>query len=406
MRRIAIVHEWMGSYAGSERVVEEILHLFPEADLFCMVDFLPSAERSFLQGKPVVTSFVQRLPGARKHYRTYLPLMPLAVEQFDLSQYELVISSSHAVAKGVLTGANQLHLSYVHTPLRYAWDLQGQYLAAAGMNGVKSAVARLLMHYMRLWDSPTANGVDAFAANSAFVARRIWKTYRRTSTVIYPPVDIDFFVPFGERKSFYLTVSRIVSQKKVDLIVDAFARTPERQLVVIGDGPELAKIRAKAGPNVELLGHQPIHVVKEHMQRARAFVFAAEEDFGIAAVEAQACGTPVIAYGRGGLAETVVEGQTGLFFAEQTPGSLIEAMATFETLRARFDSDLIRRNAERFSRQRFQQEFSAFVEREYAAFLANVGVASSARQRIPQTNQSLKVAGSLPDGCPAEFERG
>jgi glycosyltransferase involved in cell wall biosynthesis len=326
--------------------------------------------------------------------------MPLAVEQFDLSSYGLIISSSHAVAKGVLTQPGQLHLSYVYTPMRYAWHLQSQYLNGAGLDkGLKGMLARVTLHYIRLWDARTANGVDAFAAISDFVAKRVRKVYRRDAVVIYPPVNIKEFDVQCDKERFYLAVSRLVPYKRVDLIVEAFSRMPDKRLIVIGDGPDREKVRAKAGSNVTLLGYQSFDAVREHMKRACAFVYAAEEDFGIAAVEAQACGTPVIAYGRGGLAETVVDGETGLLFQEQTTRSLIEAVSAFDQRKPRFDPVLIRRNAERFSRERFRREFSAFVEREYAAFLANGGVASIAHQRIPQTNQYPRVAGPPPDGC-------
>lgn len=299
--RVAIVHDWLTVYAGAERVLEQMLLALPQADLYSLVDFVPEDARGFLGGRRARTSFLQRLPRARTHYRSYLPLMPLAVEQFDLSGYDLVISSSHAVAKGVLTGPDQLHLCICYSPIRYAWDLQHQYLEESGLTrGVKGAAARLLLHYVRLWDARTANGVDDFIAISGFIARRIQKVYRRDATVIYPPVDTDGFALRPDKEDFYLTASRLVPYKKIDLIVEAFSALPDRRLVVIGDGPEMAKVRAKAGPNVQLLGYQPFSVLKDHLQRARAFVFAAEEDFGIVPLEAQACGTPVIAYGKGG----------------------------------------------------------------------------------------------------------
>ena len=245
--------------------------------------------------------------------------MPLAVEQFDLSPYDLVISSSYSFAKGVLTGPDQRHLCYCHSPIRYAWDMQHQYLEQSGLTkGLKSFIVRFLLHYVRLWDYRTAAGVDAFAANSAYIARRIMKVYRREAEVIYPPVALDDF-PLEERKEdFYLTASRMVPYKKIDLIAEAFSRMPEKKLIIIGDGPEMDKVRAKAGSNVELLGYRDNATLRSHLQRAKAFVFVAEEDFGIVPVEAQACGTPVIAFGRGGVAETVIPGKTGILFYEQS----------------------------------------------------------------------------------------
>jgi glycosyltransferase involved in cell wall biosynthesis len=369
MRQIAIVHDWLASYFGSERVLEQILHLYPQADLFCVTDFLPPDERAFLNGRPVITSFIQRLPFARRHFRKYLALMPLAIEQFDLSAYELVISSSHAVAKGILTNPAQLHISYVHTPIRYAWDLQEQYLANGQTKRRKRLLARALLHYIRMWDARTANGVDVFVVNSKFIARRVQKIYRREAVVIHPPVDVASFAIGWQRQPFYLTVSRLVPYKRVDLIIEAFARTRDRQLVVIGDGSEASRLRSKATSNITMLGHQPFEVIREHLQQARAFIFAAEEDFGIAPVEAQACGTPVIAFGKGGVTETVIDGETGVYFTEQTADSLIDAIHRFERSRRCFDPRRIRRNAERFSIERFRHEFAALVEREYAAFM-------------------------------------
>ncbi|CAG9208180.1 glycosyltransferase family 4 protein [Burkholderia vietnamiensis] len=364
--RVAIVHDWLVTYAGAERVLEQIIACFPDADLFSLVDFLD--DRAFVRGKPVTTSFIQKLPFARTKYRGYLPLMPLAIEQLDVSDYDLVISSSHAVAKGVLTGPDQLHISYVHSPIRYAWDLQHQYLEQSNLtHGPKSLLARMILHYIRNWDTRTANAVDGFIANSAFIARRIRKVYHRDAAVIFPPVDVDGFSLNDVKDDFYLTASRMVPYKKIDLIVEAFSRTPERKLVVIGDGPEMQKIRAKAGPNVEIMGYQPFAVLHDRMRRAKAFVFAAEEDFGISVVEAQACGTPVIAYGKGGALETVLEPTshahpTGLFFDEQTPHAIVAAVDEFERAPQRFAPRACRANAERFSADTFRQRFLDYVE--------------------------------------------
>ena len=244
--KVAIVHEWLASYAGSERVVEQMLACFPAADVFSLVDFLPEDLRFFIGHRPVTTSFIQRLPLARRAFRQYLPLMPLAVEQFDLSAYDVVISSNHAVAKGVLTGPDQLHISYVHTPIRYAWDLQSQYLQQAGLTrGVRGAIARGVLHYLRLWDQGSAHRVDRFVANSNFIARRLWKTYRRPAPVIYPPVDVDRFHWDGPREDFYLVVSRFVPYKRVDLIIAAFGQL-QLPLVVIGEGPLRSQLSVPA----------------------------------------------------------------------------------------------------------------------------------------------------------------
>jgi glycosyltransferase involved in cell wall biosynthesis len=372
--RVAIVHDWLVTYAGAERVLEQIIDCFPDADLFSVVDFFEDKDRKHLRGKRATTSFIQRLPKARTKYRAYLPLMPLAIEQLDVSGYDVVISSSHAVAKGVLTGPDQFHISYVHSPIRYAWDLQHQYLQESHLTrGPKSMLARLILHYIRNWDVRTANSVDQFVANSSFIARRIHKVYQRDAEVVFPPVDVDSFELETRKEDFYLTASRLVPYKKIDLIVEAFSRMPEKRLVVIGDGPDMQKVRAKAGPNVEVMGYQPFSVLHDRMRRAKAFVFAAEEDFGISVVEAQACGTPVIAYGKGGALETVIDAgtqPTGLFFDEQRAESIIAAVEAFERDPARFRAEDCRTNAERFSAAHFREQFFARVARAVPAIAA------------------------------------
>lgn len=365
--KIAIVHEWLVDYSGSERVVEQFLDMFPEADLFSVVDFLPEHQRGFLRGRTPTTTFIQKLPRAKTKFRAYLPLMPLAIEQLDLSGYDLVISSSHAVSKGVLTGPDQVHISYVHSPIRYAWDMQHQYLHESGLTkGLKSWMARAILHYIRMWDSRTAAGVDVFVANSGFIGRRIRKVYRRDSQVVYPPVDTESFALKDGKDDFYLTASRLVPYKKVPLIMEAFAQMPDKKLVVIGDGPEWDKAQAIKAPNVTMLGFQSFAALKDHMQRAKAFVFAAEEDFGITPVEAQACGTPIIAFGRGGALETVKgldsDAPTGVFFEEQTTESIVNAVQNFEKNAHRITSQSCRDNAERFSVAQFRSSMKTVIE--------------------------------------------
>ncbi len=366
--RVAVVHDWLYTYAGAERVLEQFLLLFPEADVYTLINFLPPDQTGFLQGRPVHTSFLQKMPRVAKNHRPYLPLMPVAVEQFDLSGYDVVLSSSYAVAKGAITGPDQKHVSYVHSPARYAWDLQHFYLRQSNLlSGPRAWMARQILHYIRMWDARTANGVDSFIANSQFIARRIWKTYRRSAEVIYPPVDTGRFQLAAEKEDFYVTASRMVPYKKIDLIVEAFARMPDKTLVVIGEGPEMPKVRAKAGPNVHLMGFQPTDVLVRHIQRARAFVFAAEEDFGILPVEAQACGTPVIAFGKGGVLESVrglgSDRPTGAFFDRQDVESLIDAVTAFEAERDRIVPAVCRENALRFNPQRFRREIAESVLR-------------------------------------------
>ena len=370
--KVAVIHDWLVTYAGAERVLEQILKIYSEADLFSMVDFIPEEERGFLSHKTVKTSFIQNLPWAKSKYRSYLPLMPLAVEQFDLSSYDLVISSSHAVAKGVITGPDQLHICMCHSPMRYAWDLQHQYLRESRLDkGLKGWLAKWFLHKIRLWDLRTANNVDKFISNSDFVGRRIKKAYRRDSKTIYPPVYVEDFVAKSVvKEDFYFTCSRMVTYKKIDLIVETFSKKlPDKKLVVIGDGPDFKKIQALSGSNVILLGYQKYDVLKDYLARAKAFVFAAEEDFGIAPLEAQASGTPVIAYGKGGALETIADlnsdNPTGLFFNEQTSESLKHAIDKFENEGYVISPEDCIANALRFSDEHFRNEFKIFVENEY-----------------------------------------
>ncbi len=394
--RIALVHDWFIAFGGSERVVQQILQVFPEADLFSLLDFLPEAHRGFLEGRSIHTSFLQKLPFARLHYRLFLPLMPFAIEQFDLSGYDLVLSSSHAVAKGVLTGPHQLHIAYIHSPMRYVWDMQHEYLRDSSIDrGWGSLAARWTLHKMRQWDYRSANGVDYFIANSNFIARRVWKTYRRHSVVIYPPVDVvEFDLPaLNEAHNgpdFYLAASRIVPYKKMELIVEAFAAMPQKRLVVIGEGPGLKRLKAKARQNVEVLGYQPLPVLRRYMQHAKAFIFAAQDDFGIAPLEAQACGTPVIAFRRGGAVETLrgldLPNPTALFFEEQSVEALIQAVQTFEHEQHLFDPQACRKNAERFSAQRFRQEFRSYFEAALHNFsLLDTGASTGGPVALPRT---------------------
>jgi glycosyltransferase involved in cell wall biosynthesis len=387
--RVAIVHDWLVTYAGSERVLEQLIALFPRADVFSLIDFLPAHQRGFLAGKRVTTSFLERLPFARRKYATYLPLMPLAIEQFDLSAYDLVISSSHCVAKGVLTGPDQLHISYVHTPMRYAWDAQHEYLAGTGLDrGPRGWCARWMLHKLRMWDACSANGVDSFVANSHFIARRIEKAYRRTARVIYPPVDTDAFSPSEDREDFFVTASRLVPYKRIDVLLEAFARMPDKQLVVIGEGPELTSLRARAPANVRLPGYQSFDELRSYFERAAAFVYAGREDFGIVLAEAQAAGCPVIAFGRGGAAEIVGPSHSGrprgVLFEEQTPAAVVDAIATFELQRRHITPAACRAGALRFGVERFRREFFEHAMTQWEAFK------NGTSRRPPVT--SLRVA--------------
>ncbi len=367
--RIAFVHEWLVTYAGSEKVLAEMLGLFPEADLFCILDASNGRFSEKYRGKKFSTSFLQifaRLENVtwfRGLYRYLLPLMPIAMEQIDLSKYDLVVSNSHAVAKGVITGPDQIHISYCYTPMRYAWDLQHQYLREQRINGLRGMIARWMLHRIRMWDVRTSNGVDHFFACSSYIERRIWKAYRRRASVIYPGADLDFYkLKLGSRSDYYVTASRMVPYKKVSLIAEAFASMPDRKLVIIGDGPQFKDVQRHAAPNILILGYQPDDVLLHHLQNAKAYVFAAEEDFGISPVEAQACGTPVLAFGKGGACETVVDGVTGLLFAEQSVAAIHDCVDSFERGQGQFDPIAIRHHAENFSIERFRREFKDAVD--------------------------------------------
>ena len=357
-------------------MLEQILAVLPHADLFAVCDFLPPNEREFLGGRTPRTTFIQQLPFARTRFRGYLPLMPLAVEQLDLSGYDLVISSNHAVAKGVITGPDTLHVCYCHSPLRYAWDLQHEYLRETGVGmGPRGLAVRWALHRLRAWDARSADGVDEFLTNSSFVARRVRKAYRRRARVVYPPVDVQRFARAGERveqrSEYYVTASRFVPYKQIPMIVEAFRAMPDRKLVVIGDGPQRRDVARAAGSNVRLLGHVGADDLAGWVAGARAFLFAAVEDFGIAPIEAQAAGTPVIAYNGGALRETIrgldVDAPTGVLYDKQSPAGLCDAIARFELNADRITPDACRRNAQRFSIEHFQLELSAQLTRALAA---------------------------------------
>jgi glycosyltransferase involved in cell wall biosynthesis len=360
--KVAIVHDWLVNYSGAEKVLEQIINIYPDADLYSLVDFLPDNLRWYIRNKKTVTSFIQKLPFARKHFRHYLPLMPFAIEQLDLSEYDIIISSSFSVAKGVMTNANQLHICYCHSPMRYAWDLYQQYLKEEKLDkGIKGWLVRSVLHYIRKWDYASAGRVDYFIANSAYVARRIKKNYRRDAVIIYPPVDTGNFELVEKKEDFYLVASRMVSYKKLDIIAEAFALMPDKKLVIIGDGPDYKKIQKKAGPNVEFKGHVPRQALTKYMQMAKAFIIAADEDFGITSVEAQACGTPVIAFKKGGVRETVIDNRTGIFFDEQTAAGIREAVERFEKGTELLPAFQIRKNALRFGVSNFKEKFEAYI---------------------------------------------
>jgi len=373
--KVAFVHDWFSKVGGSEKVAKEIISLYKDVDIFTLVNFLQGKEKEdILQGHEPKVSFIQKLPKAKDKHQYYLPIFPFAIEKFDLSEYDLIISSSHAVSKGVLTHSNQLHVCYCHTPMRYAWDLYHQYLNLSGLNtGIKSLFVKHTLNRLRNWDQLSAKRVDYFVANSHYVAKRIKKNYQRDSHVIYPPVDIDKFNLKEVKKDYYMTMSRMVPYKRMDLVVEAFSHLPDKKLVVIGDGPDFKKIQnlAKKCSNITMLGYQTDETVQKYMESAKAFVFAANEDFGITSIEAQACGTPVIAYGKGGSLETVINKKTGRYFNDQTVESIVDAIVEFEKEGIEYTAAQIREHATKFDRHRFRYLFKEYVDEVSAEYESN-----------------------------------
>ena len=358
--KIAIIHDWLVTNAGAEKVLRALVDIYPDADIFSLVDFLNNNDREMvLSGRYAKTSFIQKLPFAKKHFRSYFFLFPLAIESFDLSSYDLIISSSWAVAKGIKKHANQLHISYCYTPIRYAWDLYAEY--TANLPQPKKLFVQATLSYIRKWDIKTLDRVDYFIADSIFVQERIKRTYNRDSVVIYPPVDTKNFIFEPKKEDFYLTASRLVSYKKTKLIVEAFNEMGGKKLIVIGSGEEYETIKKIAGVNVIVLGFCEDDVLREYMQKAKAFVYAAIEDFGIVPIEAMACGTPVIALNRGGTAETVVDGVSGIHFKKQTKEEIIQAIERFEN--QTFDLVALSQNVQTYNIERFKNEIKEFVSR-------------------------------------------
>ena len=367
--KIALIQDWLTEMGGAEKVFKSLIEIYPDADIFTLVYHDDILEKMGITKDKVKASFIQKLPFAKTKYRNYLPFFTLAIESFDLSDYDLIISSSYCVAKGVLVNSSQIHICYCHSPVRYAWDLHHQYIREAGLKtGIKGFIVKYFLSKLRIWDVSSSNRVDHFISNSDYIKKRIEKVYRRKADTIYPPVDVFDFELTEKKEDFYFTCSRMVPYKKIDLIVASFNKMPDKKLVVIGSGPDYNKIQKIAGHNILLLGYQPFEILKEYMQKAKAFVFAAEEDFGIVPVEAQACGTPVIAYGKGGSLETVIDNETGVLFFSQTTESIQDAVNRYEQIANVFDVKRIRANAEKFSNTHFSKEINSYVLKKYNEF--------------------------------------
>jgi glycosyltransferase involved in cell wall biosynthesis len=363
--RIALIHDWLITPGGSEKVLREMLYVLRvhEVDVYTLMDFFSEEDREeFIMGKNTTTSFLQYIPGIKKNYKYFFPFFPRAIQSFKLEDYDVIISSSHSVAKGVRKRKGQIHISYCHTPMRYIWDLKRQYISDHGLDkGWKKWFSRPLMRSIRNWDFATSSDVDFFISNSIYIQQRIQNNYHKEARVIYPPVNTDFFQLNPKKENYYVTASRLVPYKKIELIAEAFAEMPDKKLLIIGDGPCWNDIKKIQSPNIEMLRYDTNEVLRFHLQRAKAFVFAAEEDFGITPVEAMACGTPVIAYGKGGVLETVKDKVCGVLFHHQSVKSIVDAVYRFENDIHLFQPEIIRTHSQPFNKQRFHQEFASII---------------------------------------------
>ena len=359
--RVAVVHDWLAESGGAEKVTRELIDLF-DADVFALVDFLDPENRSFvLHGKRARTSFIQQMPFARKHFRWYLPFFPAAIERLDLRGYDLIVSSSYAVAKGVRKQPGQKHVCYIHTPMRFAWVNEDGYFQDHSIRGAKAHLLRWVLRKLRRWDKKNSAGVDHFVANSANVANRVKQIYNREASVLLPPVDPEVFVLYEGERTGYLVAARLVPYKRIDRIIEAFNQLPELRLSIAGDGPDLGRLRSLAGPTVSFLGHLPQTDLISAMQRSKALVCAANEDLGLTVMEAQACGTPVIALKAGGYLETVDELNGSRFFSDSTPASIREAVLLHETAKPDLAPHRLRSTMAPFFRHRFRERFQTLV---------------------------------------------
>ena len=360
-KKVAIVHDWLCVDGGAEVVLKYLLRIFPQASIYTMIDTLPKQNRDFLEGHEIHTSVLQKYGFCKKRYKYFMPFMPYLIEQFDLSEYDLVISSSHFVAKGVITSPEQLQVSYIYSPIRYAWDLYYEYnkIGALG-RGIKNQFMKIWLHKMRIWDFTSAYRPDYLIADSGFIQKRIKKSWRRESTVIYPPVELDSTVYCEEKEDYYVTLSRLVEYKRIDIIVEAFNKMPDKKLLIIGDGRLKSKLQSIANSNIVFKGYLPRDEAMNIVSKAKAFIFMPKEDFGIVPIEAQSCGTPVIAYGKGGAKETVLEDKTGIFVKEQTSKSLQEAILKFENLE--LSSKDCKKFVQKFSPKNFENSIIDFIK--------------------------------------------
>ncbi|MDK0954336.1 glycosyltransferase family 4 protein [Clostridium perfringens] len=362
---IALIHDWLTNMGGAERVVINFKEIYQDAPIYTTL-YNESNLDEELQNIDVRTSFLQNIKGANKKHQKFFPLMPMAFESFDLNAYDVVLSSSSSCAKGVVTNPETMHVCYCHSPMRYGWEFYYEY--TKDMKGIKKKLIKYFMNYMKIWDVSSSNRVDYFIANSENVAKRIWKHYKRESVVIHPPVRCNLFEVGNVDEDYFLVLSRLVEYKRIDLAVKAFNKLG-LPLVIIGDGPEREKLEKMAGDNIKFLGRQPDSLIKEYYSKCRAFIFPGEEDFWITPLEAQASGRPVIAFGKGGALETVVEGKTGLFFLNQSVDDLVECIKKFEN--TKFDKFTIRKHAESFDEKIFKEKIENFIKEKNVEFKEN-----------------------------------
>ncbi|MFO7980169.1 MAG: glycosyltransferase [Candidatus Aminicenantes bacterium] len=363
-KKVALVHDWLTGRRGGEKVLEVLSEIYPKAPIFTLFHF-PGSQVKEIEEKRIVTSFIQKMPFLKNKYRFYLPLYPVGAELFDLQGYDMIVSSSHCIAKGVIPRPDALHISYIHSPMRYAWNQYFSYFSRQRLNVFSRMLIPPIIHWLRIWDESSSRRVDHFIANSKTVSGRIHKYYRRESDVVHPPVDVKFFRPGEQSKNYYLIVSALVPYKRIDLAVEAFNRTGET-LNVVGTGPDYKRLKKQAKNNIKFLGQVSPQELLKIYQGANALIMPGEEDFGINSLESQACGIPVIAYGRGGATETVVSGLTGLFFKKLNVENLLSVLDKFKKLP--FNKTEIRKNALKYSRNNFKQKISSYLEEKWDDF--------------------------------------